>query len=116
MRNRSFSNAASKAGGETLVVVVRYVGDRDDVDVDAVSVVEWAVSAGQFRDRAQIRAPTLQDVDICRGPHQTVALRDNESAETMEFRGTRQLSVEVPKKRTPRLREWVRRHWRARRR
>ena len=77
---------------------------------------ERAVAAGQFRDRAQIRAPALQDVDISRGPHQTVALGDNESAETMKFRWARQLCVEVPKKRTPRLREWVRGHWRARRR
>ena len=52
------------------------------------------------------RAPALQDVDISRGPHQTVALGDNESAETMKFRSARQLCVEVPKKGTPRLREW----------
>jgi hypothetical protein len=94
-----FLECCVESRGETLIVVARYVGDRDDVDVDPVSVVEWAVPAGQFRDRAQIRAPALQDVDICRGPHKTVALRDNESAETMKFRWARQLSIKVTKKR-----------------
>ena len=51
-----FLECCIESGGETLVVVVRYVGDRDDVDVDAVSLVEWAGSAGQLRDGAQIRA------------------------------------------------------------
>ena len=60
-----------------------YFGDRDDVDVDAVSLVEWAGSAGQLRERDQIRALALQNVDVCRWPQQTVALRDDESAEAI---------------------------------
>jgi hypothetical protein len=71
------------SGGEALIVVVRYIGDGDNVDVHAVSLVEWAGSAGQLRDRDQIRLLALQNVDVCCWPHQTVALRDNESAEAM---------------------------------
>src|SRR5260221_7951856 len=102
--------------GEALIVVVRYIGDRDNVDVHAVSLVEWAGSAGQLRKRDQIRAPALQNVDVCRWPCQAVALRDDESAEAMQFGRAGQLCVELPKKRTPRLRKRVRRHSRARRR
>src|SRR4029450_9472585 len=54
--------------------------------------------------------PPRPDVHAPPPPQQTVALRDNESAETVKFRGTRQLCVEVPEKRTPRLRERVRKH------
>jgi hypothetical protein len=65
------------------LVVIRYVGDRDDVDAHAVSLVQWAGSAGQLRDRDQIRALAVQNIDVCRRPRQAVALRDDESTEAM---------------------------------
>jgi len=99
--------------GEALIVVVWYLGDRHNVNVHAVPLVKWTGSSRELRKRDQVGALAFQDVYVRCWSRQAVTLSHDESAEAMQFHRSRQLCVEIPKERTPRLRKLLRRHWRV---
>jgi hypothetical protein len=68
---------------EPAFVVLRHAGDRHEVNVDAVLLVERTAFAGKRNKRRLIGSSTLENVNIRGGPGQAIEFGDHESAETM---------------------------------
>ena len=99
---------------EPGVVVVWHIRDRDDVDVDAMPLVQRAASARQAGDCRLVGASALQYVDVARCAHEPVVLGEHEAAHAVQLRVLGQLPIERHQHGLPRLVKPLRSHARAR--